>query len=370
LALLKTEYPSQPIKLGDIKIYLIWFDSMGAKSSSLFIETPDIKLLVDPGAAGMQPSYPLTNEEKSKLRESALHAITDYSATADIVFISHYHYDHHTLPLEVPSLYKNKRLWIKDPNQWINRSQWERARLFMEQLLGVVFKKNMEDFLINPPPTINYEKPTLHLKEAMSQDYGDYKQRKEELLKRGEKWFYQMVEMWKKGPWVSEFSVGGNELIFIDGKKVKLGDTEIRFTPPLFHGTEYDRVGWVIGFTLEHRKYKLLYASDLQGPIIEDYASWIVHEKPNIIILDGATTYLFGYMLNRINLNRVIKNVKTILHNTRATFIIYDHHLLRDTRYKERVAPVYESAKLLHKNIITAAEWYGELPLILKLKGG
>jgi predicted metallo-beta-lactamase superfamily hydrolase len=46
------------IRTGKIKTRLIWFDSLGAKSSSVLIETPDLKLLIDPGASGMQPSYP------------------------------------------------------------------------------------------------------------------------------------------------------------------------------------------------------------------------------------------------------------------------------------------------------------------------
>ena len=54
------------IKKRNIKVHLIWFDSLGAKSNSIFVETPDIKLLVDPGTAVMQSTYPLM----VKLKES------------------------------------------------------------------------------------------------------------------------------------------------------------------------------------------------------------------------------------------------------------------------------------------------------------
>lgn len=44
---------AKPITIGKINVHLVWFDSMGAKSSCLLIETPDVKILVDPGAAEM-----------------------------------------------------------------------------------------------------------------------------------------------------------------------------------------------------------------------------------------------------------------------------------------------------------------------------
>lgn len=91
---------AKPITIGKIDVHLVWFDSMGAKSSCLLIETPDVKILVDPGAAEMQPSYPLSNLWKKRLRRKALEAIKEAAQKAEIVFISHYHYDHHTLPSE------------------------------------------------------------------------------------------------------------------------------------------------------------------------------------------------------------------------------------------------------------------------------
>lgn len=47
------EIKNHPIVIGEVKIYLVWFDSYGAKSSCVFIETPDLNLLVDPGASAL-----------------------------------------------------------------------------------------------------------------------------------------------------------------------------------------------------------------------------------------------------------------------------------------------------------------------------
>jgi len=46
--------PEKIIIAGEIKVKPIFFDSLGAKCMSVLIKTPDIRLLVDPGAAGMQ----------------------------------------------------------------------------------------------------------------------------------------------------------------------------------------------------------------------------------------------------------------------------------------------------------------------------
>jgi len=356
-------WKKNPIHIGHLKVYLIWFDSMGAKSSCIYVETPDLKMLVDPGAAGMQPTYPLSNREKSKLRKIALKCIKEASKKADIIFISHYHYDHHTLPKESRKIYQGKTLWIKNPNIWINHSQWKRARLFLKQLLG--------DIRFNKICTYNFsfniQDPLDKLPLARGKDYGSYQERKKELLKKGKVWMENLVKKWKENQ-IDEERLKKYKIYLADGRRIQVGDTKIRFTEPFFHGVEYDRLGWVTALVVEKDKTKLVYTSDLQGPIIEDYASWIIKEKPSILILDGPATYLLGYMLNYINLERCIDNLVHILNSISPAVFIYDHHLLRDQRYQERISKVYEYAEKKGKKLLTAAEWHKKEPLILKIK--
>ena len=358
----------KPITSGDIKAHLIWFDSMGAKSSSVLLETPDIKLLIDPGAAVMQPSFPLSESEKANLRQKAFDAISRAARKADSIFVSHYHYDHHTLPEEREEfeLYEGKKLWLKNPNLWINRSQWGRARLFLGRLHKGLKGKGFEK-LLRPPPKINFPDPLSKLPVAAHKEYGNYQKRKKQLLRKGKAWFRSTANLWKKGEWVPEFSLGGTKVLFADGKSTKIGDTRIRFTAPLFHGIEYDRVGWMLALVCEHKGAKFLYSSDLQGPQIEDYADWIIKENPNILILDGPATYLLGYMLNKINLARAISNAIRILKETTSQDIIYDHHLTRGPRFRERISKLYKIAREEKKTFLTAAEWLGQEPLVLKL---
>ena len=49
----------------------IWFDSMGAKSSCIFVQTSDISIIIDPGVAIMQPSFPATPEQKTESLSNA-----------------------------------------------------------------------------------------------------------------------------------------------------------------------------------------------------------------------------------------------------------------------------------------------------------
>lgn len=346
--------------LNEIKIKPIFFDSMGAKCSSVLIETPDIRILVDPGAAGMQRSYPLPLEEKEKLRNEALKRIGAASESCDFIFISHYHYDHHTLPSNIPkgiaNFYKNKTIWAKDPNRFINHSQWRRARNFFEELGGgKIYRK---------PGKVDYKPIEEELPIALSKDYGDYTERKRELLEKGERWFRKMLNIWQTGSWIKEFTTPDWAVEFIDGREYNFGSTKIRFTGPLFHGIEYDRVGWVVSLVVERNNKKFIYSSDLEGPQIEDYAEWIIDENPDAMVLDGPATYLFGYMMNRINLNRATDNMMMILKRTKTNPIIYDHHLLRERKYKERLSKVYEEGKA---RILTAAELMGKEPLILTI---
>jgi len=337
--------------LGDILIYPLWFDSMGAKSSSLLVETPDIRLLIDPGASEMQPSFPLPPEERKRLREEALGVIREAAKRADTVFISHYHYDHHTHPLEAPELYQGKELWIKDPNRFINRSQWDRARVFVKEL-SEISGADLGDSLGPPQP--------------FEADFSPWPTRR----KKDKKWVGDLISFWRKGEWIKEGKIGDMTVRFADGGGFQKGETVIRFTEPLFHGGEYDRVGWVVALLIERRGKKLLYSSDLQGPVIEAYAEWIVRESPDVLILDGPPTYLLGYLFGQGDLQRAIKNAKAILEGTAPEVIIYDHHLPRDTKFRERTQEVWELAKKRGRNFLTCAEWFGREPVVFSTPQG
>ncbi len=343
-----------------INFDLIWFDSLGAKSTCTFVKTPDTSILIDPGIAVMQPSYPLSDTEKFFLEEKGFSKIKKASEKAEYVVISHYHYDHHNL--RDIGIYQGKKLLIKNPNRWINKSQWDRSRVFLSWIYENLGRK-IQDFEIKSEKE-DFKDPIKSIPIAKSKNFGDYQKRRKDLLVKGRKRFKNLVRLWSNNPWIKEPKLKGMDVSYCDGKKYKIGKTFIRFTPPLFHGIEYARTGWVLSTIVEYENKKIMHTSDLQGPTIEDYAELIIKESPNVLILDGPATYLLGYMLNQTNLNRSIENAIRIIKEADFDLMIYDHHLLRDKNFRRRTKKVWETAKRHGKNVLTAAEYMGKKPLI------
>ena len=346
---------------------LVWFDSLGAKSSSILIDVGRHRILVDPGVAVMHPSFPAPWEAKIAWAKEGYGAVLDAARNADIVVITHYHYDHFT-DFD-PRLYRGKTLIAKDPNRYINDSQRKRALSFYSRYFSELLGAGLEDRFM-PPREEEYPDPMEALAEASSRDYGEYAERRRQLLARGRKWFRRRAENWSRHPRIPEVQGEGGSLLFADGRTVEAGEARLRFTQPLFHGVEYSRVGWVVALTVETPGFKLLYTSDLNGPVIEDYAHMIIDENPDVLVLDGPPTYLLGYTVNRINLERAIDNAVRILEEAgRLSLVIYDHHLVREPRYRERTRRVWERAEKLGIRLATAAELAGRVPAVLQFTG-
>lgn len=342
----------------------VWFDSLGAKSSCVFVKTPDISILIDPGIAIMQPSFPATEEEKIEWLIEGEKAIKKASEKADIIVISHYHYDHY-FPSDL-DVYEGKTLLVKNPNEYINDSQRERAEYFYSNLYRYYGDLKLED-IWKEPESREYPNPMEELPIAFSKDFGDYNKRRKQLLEKGLKWFRNRVNKWNRNPKIPEMSFKNLRVVFADGREFQFGDTKVKFTKPLFHGIEFSRVGWVISTVIEHEEEKLIYSSDLNGPIIKDYAEWIIRENPDILVLDGPMTYMLGYLLNKINLRRAIENAVRIVKETDAETIIYDHHLPRERHFKEHTREVWEVGEKLNKSVLTAAEFLGREPKVLEV---
>lgn len=341
----------------NINFELIWFDSMGAKSVCTLIKTPDTSILIDPGVAVMQPSYPLSKKKKIFYKEMARKAIIDASKKAEFITISHYHHDHYSSPISYAKIYEGKELWIKDPNQWINLSQWERARKFLEELC-TVFNGNCKT---TDSERKKFMDPFDKLEIAKNKDFGKYQSRRKELLNKWRKNFLSLANHWATNEWVGEPILDNADVHFADGKEIKIGETKISFSNPLFHGIEYAKTGWIIATIVECEGEKIIHSSDLQGPTIEDYADWLIKGNPDVLILDGPATYLLGYMLNKINMNRSIENAHRIVKEGGLELMIYDHHLLREKKFRERTKKVWK------ENVMTAAEYNGKEPLVLGL---
>jgi len=141
-----------------LRVRYVAFDSYGVKSSCIRVETRDAVIVVDPGVASERPSFPLPREERMALRHRYEAEIRRACLDADVIAITHYHYDHHIPDQE---LYRGKRLLIKDPEHSINRSQRWRAGRLLEGLEADVEVADGECFTIGSTE-IRFSKPHWH----------------------------------------------------------------------------------------------------------------------------------------------------------------------------------------------------------------
>jgi len=119
-----------------IRVTPVAADSLGVRSIATFIETDSARLLIDPSAALAPSRYGLRPHpiEWQRLDESWSH-IREFAASAEIVILTHYHYDHHSI--RHLDIFKGKRLFIKDPTANINRSQIWRSAYFLQSIQGL-----------------------------------------------------------------------------------------------------------------------------------------------------------------------------------------------------------------------------------------
>ena len=355
----KTSLTQHKLVIDNITIIPIWSESMGAKSFSIFIDTGDVKILIDAGASIMQPSFPLSKEEKINYVRKALDTIVQYSKNADVVTITHYHYDHFRPNLL--ELYIGKTILAKDPNKYINESQRKRAERFYSNLYSHLTGEKPK--FLNNASKEEFANPLEKLEHSMRIDFGDYSTRRRQLIEEGLKRFQRLSDKWNSWQIIPEFKINNTRCFFADNREFTFGKTIIRFGEPMFHGIEFSKVGWVVPIVIKRKDAKILYTSDLSGPIIEDYADWIIEENPDVLFIDGPPTYLIPYMFNLINFRRCLENLKRIIQEIDSHVIFLDHHLTRDIRFRTKLKEVYEFAREKKKEVLTFAEFYGQQPL-------
>ena len=115
-----------------MKITPIASESLGVRSMATYIETNDCNILIDPSAALGTKRYGLvpTPQEHKALKETKK-TIAKYAQKTDIFTISHYHFDHYDLHAE---FYKSKKVFAKDINKNINKSQQQRGKEFKKTI--------------------------------------------------------------------------------------------------------------------------------------------------------------------------------------------------------------------------------------------
>ncbi|NJE02167.1 MBL fold metallo-hydrolase [Thermococcus sp. JdF3] len=205
-------------------------ESLGVRSLATFVEAGGIRFLIDPGVALGPKRYGLP---PAKVEIEALHTmrrkLQGYARRADVVTISHYHYDHHTPFFEglyessseeyAKEIYSGKLLFIKHPRENINFSQRKRAWAFLK---------------------------------------------KAEPIARG--------------------------IEFADGRSFDLGGVTLEFSPAVSHGREGSKLGFVVMTLIDDGK-RFIHAGDIQL-LNRKAVEWIIEKVPDLLITGGPPTYL------------------------------------------------------------------------------
>ncbi len=219
------------MKIGDIEIRALAAESMGVRSLCNYVTTPDVSILFDASAAlAFRPPHEPHPEEYRAL-ERALERIRKYAEIANVLSISHYHFDHvrpgttnwhyNFSSLEDRQLiFGDKKILAKDSRENINPSQRRRAFYFEKDLQGT------------------------------------------------------------------------SDISWADGRTFEFDNTTISYSEPLAHGPDNSRLGYVLATLVEYGDFKVLYAPDVQGPISKKTLSYILNQEANLIILGGPPAYL------------------------------------------------------------------------------
>ena len=275
-------------------------ESFGVRSMCTYVETPDIRALLDAGVSLCPRRFGLPPHPKEfQAIQECRKRIAAFADKAEIVAISHYHFDHHTPSFEdwvcnwtqadetARQIYAQKTVYLKNPREMINYSQRQRAWMF-------------------------------------HQTGGKYARR---------------IEV-------------------ADGSSHVFGETRIRFSEPVFHGSEGSFLGWVLMTTVECQDEKLMFAPDVQGPISEKTFELIMAEKPRLLIVGGPPSYLVDFKVSGKEIQTGLDNLRKLVENVPST--VLEHHLLRDENWLGRAKCVFETAQKNSHKVMTAAELVGQ----------
>lgn len=286
-----------------IQITPIAAESLGCRSMATYIKTADTSIVIDPGCSHGQrmqlDPHPLEYESLFKANLKLI----EFCRKADILTISHYHYDHlkpdftdyyHILTNQdlAELLYSDKIILAKDFRENITASQRRR---------GYFFNRFIK--------------------------------------KRAQK------------------------IEWADGRNFEFGNTKIQISPPLPHGEPDSKQGFIVSCKVEYEDEIFIHAT-VQGPIVPTTLSYLLSLNPTILYMGGPPLYLSGFRIPETTLN--LARTHLIELSKFINTLIIDHHLLRSNIWNEWLAPVYKIANESDHWIGTAAEFLQQPNAILE----
>ncbi len=291
--------------LSFINVLPVAFESLGVRSMCTYVETPNVRVLLDAGASLCPKRFGLPPHPKEyvALRECRSRML-ELAEKADVVTVSHYHFDHHT-----PSFADYVSHW----------STAETAdRIYANKIvLAKSYRSN-----VNPS-------------------------------QRQRGWMFRKTS-----------GKRASRLESADGKTFRFGETSVTFSDPVCHGEEGSELGWVLMATIECGEEKVLFAPDVQGPMSNRTATLILEKKPMLAIIGGPPVYLVQYRVSPQRIEEAMLNLGTVAENVPTT--ILDHHILRDENWAKTAQPAVDKASSVGHQILTAAEYAGQTNSLLE----
>ncbi|MFQ5999992.1 MAG: hypothetical protein ACE5J6_04365, partial [Candidatus Bathyarchaeia archaeon] len=151
-----------------------------------------------------------------------------------------------------------------------------------------------------------------------------------------------------------------------DGRTFEFGDTKLKFSDPVFHGAEKSALGWILMTTIRCEDEKVLFASDVQGPMYNPTLDVILAENPQLVIMGGPPTYLAGFRVKNEHVQQGMQNLGNLVERVPTT--ILEHHALRDEKWRELSQPIFNIASKTGHKVVTAAEFAGRENNLLEFR--
>ncbi len=288
-----------PVGGGEISVMPLAFESLGVRGMSLYLKTEDLEMVVDPGSC-LGPRFGLTPHRREYLAlSSSRELIQRMARRAEVLTVSHFHYDHYLPPFE-------NWLWL-----WSSPSLAE--RLYRGKVLL------MKDFSSKVTPS----------------------QRKRGYLLR--KFCSDLVR----------------EMEVADGKRFRFGETELEFSDPVPHGKESSRMGYVLMLSVKVGRCRVVHAPDVQGFLSPPSLSFILRGEPQLVVVGGPPLYLRG-MVGEEKLEEALASLRRLAR--KVPLLVVDHHLLRSLDYPEYLQRLRKEAEERGNRVCTAAELVGREP--------
>jgi len=283
--------------LGSIKLVPVAEESLGVRAMCFYVETPDLRLLLDAGLSlaprrfGLPP-HPLEFRAARELRAR----IAEFAGRSSVVFVSHYHYDHWTPAFRSwyewsseeahREVYEGKLVLAKDPKNNINPSQLRRGHAFLRSVEGVA-----------------------------------------------------------------------REVRVADSAVLTIGNTRVEVSEPVPHGPEGTRLGYVLMVRISYEDEVLVFAPDVQGPMCEASLLRILNYSPQVLVIGGPPLYLSGSKVPEESVSAGVSALKLLALSVPELIIC--HHTLRSADWRERLEPVFSAAESAGHRVMSAAEYAG-----------